>query len=65
MKPEINPDGDGSTVIGGDPWLRRNLDLVLAAAGAVGVSVALTVLVGWAVALLVVSVGLVGLALKV
>lgn len=42
-----------------------SLDLVLGAVGVVGVAVALTVLFGWAVALLVVSVGLVGLALVV
>lgn len=64
-KPAINPDGDDSTVVGGEPWLRRNLDLVLAAVGVAGASVALVALVGWALALLVVSVGLVGLALVV
>lgn len=45
--------------------LSGSLDLVLGAAGVVGAAVALTVLFGWAVALLVVSVGLVGLALVV
>lgn len=45
--------------------LLGSLDLVLAVAGGVGAAVALTVLFGWAVALLVVSVGLVGLALVV
>lgn len=45
--------------------LRGFLDLVLGAVGVVGVAVSLTVLFGWAVALLVVSVGLVGLALVV
>lgn len=41
------------------------LDLLLGAVGVVGASVALLALFGWAVALLVVSVGLVGLALVV
>lgn len=45
--------------------LRGSLDYMLAGVGVVGVAVALTVLFGWAVALLVVSVGLVGLALVV
>lgn len=44
---------------------RKNLDIMLAAAGAAGIAVSITALLGWAAALLVVSLALVALALVV